>query len=190
MVTMAHIPLRDDLPGIVGLLAFRPETAEPLGVFTDALLQGPSPLSRAEREMIAAHVSFRNHCHFCRQSHAAVAAEHLGGGDADYALLDAVQRDPAAAALSPKMKALLSIAGLVQQVGRSVDAGAVDRARAAGATDVELHDTVLIAAAFCMFNRYVDGLGTWQPDDPAAYRDIGRQLAQHGYAAVGARAGG
>ncbi|MCC7043510.1 MAG: carboxymuconolactone decarboxylase family protein [Acidobacteria bacterium] len=186
---MAHISLRENLPGIVGLLAFRPETAEPLGLFTDALLQGPSPLSRAEREMIAAHVSFRNDCHFCRQSHAAVGAEHLGGHDEHYSLFDAVQRDPAAAPVSAKMKALLAIAGLIQRDGKAVTPEAIARARAEGATDVEIHDTVLIAAAFCMFNRYVDGLGTWQPEDPAAYRGIGRQIADSGYAAAGARAG-
>jgi len=186
---MAHISLREDLPGIVGLLAFRPETAQPLGVFTDALLQGPSPLSRAEREMIAAHVSFRNDCHFCRQSHAAVGAAHLGGREQDHALFEAVQFDPASALVSPKMKALLTIAGLVQRGGKTVTVEAIEAARREGASDVEIHDTVLIAAAFCMFNRYVDGLGTWQPDEPAAYRGMGQQIAEGGYALAGVRAG-
>ena len=57
----------------------------------------------------------------------------------------------------------------------------IARARAEGATDVEIHDTVLIAAAFCMFNRYVDGLATLTPADPAAYDDMGRRMAEHGY---------
>lgn len=179
---MSHIPVADGLPGIRGLLGFRPETARPLGELAEVLLRGPSTLTRAEREMIAAHVSFRNDCHFCHSCHAAIAAEHLGGSEADYALVGQVERDPAGASISTKMKALLLIAGLVQRDGKDVTAEAVAAARAAGATDLELHDTVLIAAAFCMFNRYVDGLGTWQPDDPALYREMGRANTQRGYA--------
>lgn len=178
---MAHINVPEGVAGIRALLAFRPETARPLGDLAEVLLRGPGSLSRAEREMIAAHVSFRNACHFCRSSHAAIAATHLGGSDADHALLETVQRDPERAPISEKMKALLAIAGLVQVDGKHVTPEAISRARRAGADDVELHDTVLVAAAFCMFNRYVDGLGTWQPDDPAMYRQFGRINAEKGY---------
>jgi len=178
---MPHIDLLPGIPGIRGLLVFRPETATPLGELAEVLMRGPGTLTRAEREMIAAHVSYRNRCHFCRSSHAAIAATHLGAREEDFALLEQVQRDPASAPISDKMKALLAIAGLVQEDGKRVTSEAIARARLAGATDVELHDTVLIAAAFCMFNRYVDGLDTWQPDDPAIYRESGRINAELGY---------
>ena len=178
---MPHIPLKDDVPGIRALLTFRPETAKPLGELAETLMRGPSTLTRAEREMIAAHVSYRNDCLFCRNSHAAIAATHLGAREEDFALLDRVQCDPESAPVSEKMKALLAIAGLVQEGGKRVTADAIARARLAGATDVELHDTVLIAAAFCMFNRYVDGLDTWQPDDVTIYRESGRINAAQGY---------
>jgi uncharacterized peroxidase-related enzyme len=178
---MSHIPLKENVPGIRALLTFRPETAKPLGELAEVLMRGPSTLSRAEREMIAAHVSHRNACLFCRNSHAAVAATHLGARDEDFALVDAVQRDPESAPISEKMKALLAIAGLVQEGGKRVTAEAVARAREHGATDVEIHDTVLIAAAFCMFNRYVDGLDTWQPEDPEVYRESGRINVERGY---------
>lgn len=178
---MAYIDVPEGVAGIRGLLAFRPETAKPLGDLAETLLRGPSTLGRAEREMIAARVSWINRCHFCHSSHAAIAATHLGGTEADFALIDRVARDPEAAPLSEKMKALLAIAALVAADGRQVTPEAIARARAAGATDVELHDTVLIAAAFCMFNRYVDGLGTWQPDDQAMYREFGRINAELGY---------
>jgi uncharacterized peroxidase-related enzyme len=147
----------------------------------EVLLRGPSTLSRAEREMIGAHVSFRNDCHYCLSCHAAIAAEHLGGGEEHYALVGQVQQDAEAAPISDKMKALLVIAGRVQEDGKRVTADDIDRARRHGATDLEIHDSVLIAAAFCMFNRYVDGLGTWQPDDPALYRDYGKTNADIGY---------
>ena len=81
----------------------------------------------------------------------------------------------------PKLKALLVIAGKVQQDGKLVTAADVEAARKLGATDLEIHDTVLIAAAFCMYNRYVDGLGTVQPDDEALYRERGRMVARNGY---------
>jgi uncharacterized peroxidase-related enzyme len=147
----------------------------------EVLLRGPHTLTRAEREMIAAYVSARNACRFCANSHAAIAATHLGGTDAEFALLDAVCRDPESAPVSEKMKALLAIAGRVTEDGKRVTPDVVERARRAGATDIELHDTVLIAAAFCMFNRYVDGLDTWQPEDADMYRRFGRINVELGY---------
>jgi uncharacterized peroxidase-related enzyme len=178
---MAYITLPEGLPGIRGLLTYSPETAKPMAELTNFLMRGPSPLSFAEREMVAALVSARNECAYCDRCHTAIAAEHLGGSDEDYAVLEAVRRDPECAPVSPKMKALLAIAGKVQQDGKRVRPEDVERARAEGATDREIHDVVLIAAAFCMFNRYVDGLGTWQPDDPPFYREAGKLTAERGY---------
>ena len=144
----------------------------------EVLLRGPNSLSSGEREMIASFVSARNECHFCRDSHRAAAAHHLDG---NYDLVDAVSHDHQSAPISNKLRALLTIAGKVQQGGKQVTSDDVARARTEGATDVEIHDTVLIAAAFCMYNRYVDGLATWTPTDPEAYDRMGRQLAAHGY---------
>ena len=131
--------------------------------------------------MIATYVSSENDCYYCQHCHGAIAAQHLGGGDADYEFISKVKQDFESTDLSAKMKALLNIAGKVQKGGKQVTTTDVDRARREGATDKEIHDTVLIAAAFCMFNRYVDGLATWQPQDPDMYREIGKQTAQLGY---------
>ena len=177
---MAHIQVPEGLPGIRGLLAFRPETAGPLGALADALLHAPSPLSPGERELIAAYVSDLNDCTYCHGSHAAIAACHLQ----DEALVGAVIRAPESSPISEKLKALLAVAGRVQQSGRAVRTEDIERARHAGATDVEIHDTVLIAAAFCMFNRYVDGLATSTPVDVAGYRERAMFVATHGYSAV------
>jgi uncharacterized peroxidase-related enzyme len=147
----------------------------------EVLLRGPNTLTSGEREMIATFVSARNDCHFCQASHRAAAAHHLQG---NYDLVDAVRDDYLSAPVSPKLKALLAIAGRVQQDGKQVTGEDVARARAEGATDLEIHDTVLIAAAFCMFNRYVDGLATWSPDDPEFYRQRAALIAEHGYAAA------
>jgi hypothetical protein len=57
----------------------------------------------------------------------------------------------------------------------------IEKAKSFGATDIEIHDTVLIAAAFCMFNRYVDGLGTWAPQDRNFYVERGPRRAAEGY---------
>ncbi len=180
---MPHIPLPDDLPGIRGAMAFRPETARPLNALVEVLLQGPSTLTRGERELIATYVSSRNCTHYCHSIHGAIAAAHLGGNEA---LVKQVKTDFMQAAVSPKLKALLTIAGKVQQDGKLVTTSDVESARSLGATDLEIHDTVLIAAAFCMYNRYVDGLGTDQPDDEALYRERGKRVARDGYVMVSA----
>lgn len=177
---MAHITLPEGLPGIRGPMAFRPETAKPLNDLVDVLLGGPHPLTPGERELIATFVSTQNDCRYCRTIHGAIAAHHLGG---DEALVASVARDPQQAAISPKLKALLVIAGKTAEGGRHVTADDVARARAEGATDLEIHDTVLIAALFCLCNRYVDGLATWAPDDPDFYRRRAAIVAEHGYAA-------
>lgn len=176
---MAHIALPEGLPGIIGPLTQYPETAKHLNGLAQELLRGPSTLTPGERELIAAYVSSENDCFFCTSAHSA-AARHLLGNREE--LVDEVRSDPDTADVSDKLKALLRIAKKVQQSGLRVTPDDVDLARREGATDKEIHDTVLIAAAFCMFNRYVDGLGTWSPDDPGMYDQQGARLAENGYA--------
>jgi uncharacterized peroxidase-related enzyme len=144
----------------------------------ETLLRAPNTLTSGEREIIAAFVSSRNDCHFCQASHSAAAAHHLEG---NYDIVEAVKRDYQEAPVSAKLKALLAIAAHVQLGGKQVTTADIERARAEGATDMEIHDTVLIAAAFCMFNRYVDGLATLTPTDPQAYDAMGQRMARHGY---------
>src|SRR5258708_20629009 len=175
---MAHIRLQDGLPGMVGPLAFSPDTAQPLRQLAEVLLRGPNTLTSAEREMIAAHVSYRNECDFCQLSHSAAAAAHLGG---NYDLVETIKLTPEAADVSEKLKALLAIAGKVQKGGKQVTSEDVARARQDGATDKEIHDTVPIAAPFCLVKRYLDGLAAWQPPDPEIYPGMGQQTAPTGY---------
>jgi uncharacterized peroxidase-related enzyme len=179
-----HIDVPEELPGILGLLAFKPETAATVSAFSQQLLRGPSSLTPGEREMIAAVVSRRNECQFCAQSHTA-AAEQVTG---DRELVAAVLSDPASAPVSERIRALLAIAAKVQSSGLAVTDDDIAAARAAGASDEDLHDTVLVAAAFCMFNRYVDGLAANTPTDPATYEIIGRELADNGYRSTVPRA--
>lgn len=176
---MAHIPVQQGVPGILSLFGFRPETAQPMNELAEVLLRGPSTLSRGEREMIASFVSHLNECKFCTSAHSA-AAKHSLEGNAD--LVESVKSNYQTADVSPKLKSLLSIAGKVQKDGRTVQDSDVVAARKQGATDQEIHDTVLIAAAFCMYNRYVDGLKAWTPEDPKIYDQIGKRLADQGYA--------
>ena len=177
---MPHIQLPEGLPGIVSGFAFRPETAKPMRELAEILLRGPSSLTSGEREMIATLVSTKNDCYFCQTSHRAAAAHHLGG---NYELVDAVRFDYPNAPVSPKLKALLAIAAAVQKGGKHVTEDDIAFARKEGATDLEIHDTVLIAAAFCMFNRYVDGLATFTPTDQQQYDAMGERMAAQGYLA-------
>ena len=175
---MPYIRVSEKLPGIRSLFAFRPETATPMSELAEVLLHQPGTLSPADRELIATYVSSENDCYYCQTAHGAIAAHHLGGNEA---LVIDVKRDFEHAAISDKLKALLAIAGKVQRGGKNVQPEDVERARREGATDLEIHDTVLIAAAFCMFNRYVDGLATWAPREANAYRDPAARLAREGY---------
>jgi uncharacterized peroxidase-related enzyme len=180
---MPHITPISGEQGIRGLLRFRPETARPLSELAEVLLRGPGTLPCGERELIAAYVSTLNDCRYCPAAHSVCAAAQLPEG---MALVEQVRANAANAPVSAKLKALLAIASAVQQSGHNVTAQGVAKARAAGATDVEIHDTVLIAAAFCMFNRYVDGLAAIAPDDPALYAAGARRLVKDGYLAPAA----
>jgi uncharacterized peroxidase-related enzyme len=175
---MPHIQVDENLPGIRSLMAFSPETAEPMGKLANLLLRTNEGLSMAEREMIAAHVSYLNDCFYCQQSHGAIAVCYLNG---DEALVEQVKKDYEQADISDKMKALLSIAGSVQKGGKHVTEAQIEKAKESGAADKDIHDTVLIAAMFCMFNRYVDGLASNTPTGLSSYPLRAKQIAEHGY---------
>ncbi len=172
---MAYIKVEEGVPGIRSLVLFRPETGKSLYELAQILLRGPSPLTEAERELIAAYVSYRNDCMFCWSSHAA-ASRCLYGDEKN--IVDEVLKDMQHSNVSDKMKALLNIAGKVQILGKEVKEEDINEARKHGADDRTLHDTVLIAAAFSMFNRYVDGLASLTPTDPAVYEEMGKRMAK------------
>jgi uncharacterized peroxidase-related enzyme len=174
---MPYISLESHLPGITGLLEYSKGTAEPIRDLTQFLLRGPSSLTEAERELIATVVSHGNECVFCTTAH--TAAADLLAGEAQ--TTQKVKENISTAPVSEKMKALLTIAALTRQSGKKVTAESIELAKVAGATDVEIHDTVLIAALFCLYNRYVDGLGTALPENPAYYNTLADRLVNHGY---------
>ena len=174
---MPHISLEEHLPGITGLLEYRKDTAAPIRALTQVLLRGPSTLTEGERELIATIVSHRNKCTFCVTAHTAAADLLLG----DETTTAQIKQDINTAPVSDKMKALLTIAAQVQESGKNVTAESVQKAKDAGATDIEIHDTVLIAALFCLYNRYVDGLATIAPSDPAFYKGLAERLKNNGY---------
>jgi uncharacterized peroxidase-related enzyme len=174
---MPYIPLDENLPGITGLLNYRLDTALPIRQLTQILLRGESTLTEGERELIATVVSFGNECRFCTAAHSA-AANHLLG---EKTTSEAVKNDPKNAHVSDKMKALLDIARAVQVNGKNVSPHMIKIAKDAGATDLELHDTVLIAALFSLYNRYVDGLASVTPADPDFYERLAGILSEKGY---------
>lgn len=179
---MPHIDLPDGIPGILAPMQKYPETAKHLTGLAQSLLRGPSSLTPGERELIAAYTSSLNECEFCTGSHSATARHLL---EEDSQIVDEViENGIEQADLSEKMKALLCIAEKVQRDARTVSDEDVKRAREYGADDKAIHDTVLIAAAFCMYNRYVDGLDTPTPSEEEAYDEHGKDLAENGYTAV------
>ncbi|MES1220242.1 MAG: peroxidase-related enzyme [Bacteroidota bacterium] len=175
---MPHIDFNNELPGIRSAMAYSPKTAEPLSHLADILLRSDDSLSRTERELIGTYVSYLNDCFYCHHSHGEIACIYLDG---DRELVNQVRNDYESATISDKLKALLRIAAKVQQGGKSVSTNDIENARNHGATDHDIHDTVLIAAAFCMFNRYVDGLATKTPTEMDSYPLRARQVAENGY---------
>jgi uncharacterized peroxidase-related enzyme len=175
---MPYIDVDKNLPGIRSLLAFRPETAEPLGRLAEVLMRDTTGISPVERELIGTYVSYLNDCFYCHHSHGEIAVCYLDG---DRELVEAVRRNYKEAPISEKLKSLLQIAGKVQKSGKAVLPEDIENARRQGATDRDIHDTVLIAAAFCMFNRYVDGLATVAPQDMSTYPLRARQIVENGY---------
>lgn len=176
--SMPHITFNNNLPGIRSAMAYRPETAAPLSALAEILLRDDEGISRAERELIGMYVSYLNNCFYCHHSHGEIACIYL---DNDRELVDQVRKDYKKAAISNKLKALLGVAAKVQQSGKAVTAADIERARQEGASDRDIHDTVLIAAAFCMYNRYVDGLATTTPTDMTSYPLRAKQIAENGY---------
>jgi uncharacterized peroxidase-related enzyme len=175
---MAHIRVNPDSVGIRSLFEFRPESAAPLLQLAETLLRSENSLTRVERELIASYVSHLNECNFCELSHSCFAGLEL---DENWDLVDATLENPESAPISDKLKALLQLASLVRISGKAVTAKAIERAKLAGASEVEIHDTVLIAAAFCMFNRYVDGLGASSPASRGDYIQAAREIVTRGY---------
>jgi uncharacterized peroxidase-related enzyme len=177
---MAYINLQNDLPGIRGPMAYSPETGKALNELAEILLHDDNnTLTRGERELIGAYVSSENDCFFCQNVHGAMAQYYF---ECDTQFIDDIKKNYQSTPISDKLKALLSIAGSVQKGGKFVTTEQVEQAKDLGATDKEIHDTVLIAAAFCMFNRYVDGLNTWAPQDRQVYVERAKMRAEDGYA--------
>jgi uncharacterized peroxidase-related enzyme len=171
-----YITTNNNYPGILEMLWFKPATGNKLCALANQLLLGPSGLTSGERETIAAYTSALNECEFCCDSHNGAANCHLKieRKASDYLTPEFM------AGQSKKMQALLALAAQVQRGGRHVTKETVDAAKAAGASDEDIHDAVLVAAAFCMYNRYVDGLGT-HVSNHEDYKDTGVRLATKGY---------
>lgn len=176
---MAHIKLPEGIPGIVGPMMSYPETGKALNELAEVLLCKSSPnLSMAERETIASYVSYLNQCVFCSEVHGAVADVRWGQKGKAREIWSKENWSK----ITPKLQSLLEIAAKVQKDARTVTTDDITKAKTAGATEAEVHDTVLIAAAFCMFNRYVDGLATMAPPrQHPAYDDMGKRLTETGY---------
>jgi uncharacterized peroxidase-related enzyme len=176
-----------DVPGILAAMRLTPSLETHLRGLADALLVEEYPgatISRGERELIATAVSAGNDCFYCMDSHGAFASELLSrdGTSGVDALVDGIKLGESEG-VPPKVAALLEIARGVQRNARAVARGEVERALAAGATDADTQLAVLIASAFCMYNRMVDGFRAATPASAEAYRDRASQIAEHGYSA-------
>jgi uncharacterized peroxidase-related enzyme len=174
-----------DLPGIICAMQLAPGLTEYLGGLANVLLTDPFPgatISRAERELLATAVSAQNACFFCADSHGAVAAALMRrDGIADPAVIADSVASGSAAVLSSKMVALREIAVTVAADARRLRTEQATRALAAGASSGDVKLAILIASAFCMYNRMVDGLKANTFADPKIYEGFAVRLAETGY---------
>ncbi len=176
---MAYIDFNNNEPGIRGPMAYSPDTAKPMNELAEILLRNENnSLTKGERELIGTYVSYLNDCFFCQNVHGAMAGFHM---NCNIEEIDHIKKDFHSSNISDKMKTLLAIAAAVQKGGKLVTPQHIQTAKDNGATDKEIHDTILIAAAFCMFNRYVDGLSTWAPEDRQVYVNRAPTRAATGY---------
>jgi uncharacterized peroxidase-related enzyme len=174
-----------DAPGITAAIRLTPGLGIHLRGLADELLVHDFPgatLSRAEREMIAAATSAANDCFFCMDSHAAHATALLerGGATEFVPVLDEIKLG-SFERLDDKMRALIEIAGKVRREARDLTAADVAVAQAAGATDADVQLAVLIAAAFSMYNKMVEGFRAKTPPNVEVYRGRAAEIADHGY---------
>jgi uncharacterized peroxidase-related enzyme len=177
-----------DAPGIVAAMRLSSGLATHLRGLADELLVNEVPgatLTRAERELLATAVSAANDCFYCMDSHGAFASELLRRANVESvdAVVDGI-KSGGSEGTGPKMVALLAIARGVQRGARGLTRDEVTRALEAGATDVDTQLAVLIASAFSMYNRMVDGLRATTPASSEAYRARAVEIADHGYSDV------
>jgi uncharacterized peroxidase-related enzyme len=174
-----------DVPGILAAIRLTPGLGVHLRGLADELLVHDFPgatISRGEREMLATATSAANDCFYCMDSHGAFATAVLEqSGSADLVPLVDVIKVGSSDGLGPKMQALLHIARTVRRQPLDLTQADVDAALAAGASDADTQLAVLIAAAFSMYNRMVDGFRAKTPPTAEAYRDRAAQIAEHGY---------
>jgi uncharacterized peroxidase-related enzyme len=176
-----------DVPRILVAMRLSPELGVHLRGLADAVLVNDFPgatIVRHEREMLATAVSAANDCFYCMDSHGAFASALLErSGEADLLPLVDVIKLGSSDGLSDKMQALLHIARTVRRAPRELTLAEVDDAYAAGATDADVQLAVLIASAFSMYNRLVDGFRAKTPPTAEAYRARASEIAEHGYSA-------
>lgn len=174
-----------DVPGILAAMRLTPSLERHLRGLADALLVEDYPgatITRAERELLATAVSAGNDCFYCMDSHGAFANAVLerSGVTGLERLIDGI-KNGASDGLDDKMRALLHIARTVRREARDLTAADVATARAAGATDADVQLAVLIAAAFSMYNRMVDGFRAKTPPTADAFRAGAAEIVEHGY---------
>jgi uncharacterized peroxidase-related enzyme len=174
-----------DVPGILVAMRLKPELGFHLRGLADQVLVEDYPgatISRAEREMLATATSAANDCFYCMDSHGAFATALLERSDEHdrIPIIDVIKQG-SSEGLSPKMQALLHITRTVRREPRQLSTADVADAIDAGATDADVQLAVLIASAFSMYNRLVEGFRAKTPPSAEAYMPRAHEIAEHGY---------
>lgn len=175
---MAFITLDNTLQGMRQLLAYKPIIAGPMLALMEGVMRSNDGLSLGERELIASYISYLNDCRHCQIIHGEIAQCLLN--DDDF-IMDTLRSNFKELKLNPRINAILNIVKCIHLGGKHVGASQIDAAKKIGITEMEIHDTVLISSMFCMFNRYIDGLGLESTDTELSFKQRAKQIAENGY---------
>lgn len=172
---MTYLPSLPDDAVLLDVFRAYPEASRPLLEYHQVLLRGPSPLSVAERELIAAYVSGLNACGYCHGVHTATAQAFGIPEGTLAALIDDVDTAPVA----EPMKPLLRYAGKLTLTPSKITPGDAEAVLAAGWPEQAMHDAVAVCGLFNLMNRLVEGLGITAGQD--YFQASARRLAEVGY---------
>lgn len=173
---MSYLSQSKNFKGVAEVFLRDPDRYAPLLQFIEAVMVGNSDLTKADREMIASHVSKLNGCDFCLGAHKWT----LAAMDVDLRRIEAAEAGPEAEGLDDRLRPILRFAGKLTRTPQEVTQSDIDALRAAGWSDQAIEDVINVVSLFNYVNRLVDAFGI--KGNEAYFKQIGAVLATQGYA--------
>ena len=173
---MSYFSYSKEFSGVADVFLRTPTVYRPLFDFIETVMVGPSELTKAEREIIAAHVSKLNGCAFCMEAHKAT----LVALDVPETTVSTLEDGPDVNGISESLRQLLVFAEKLTRTPAAVRQDDVDALTRAGIAEQTVEDAINVVSLFNYVNRLVDAFGV--EGSPEYFKSVGRSLATNGYA--------